>query len=49
MDCRVVLVEEKINDLLIIKWVEMLKEASVVSALNLTEFDIWHKRLSHIS
>ena len=33
----------------IIKRVEMLKEANVVSTLNLTEVDLWHKRLSHIS
>ena len=49
MDSRVVLVGEKVNDLFIIKGVEMLKEANVVSTLNLTEVDLWHKRLSHIS
>ena len=49
MDSRVVLVGEKVNDLFIIKEVEMLKEANVVSALNLAEVDLWRKRLSHIS
>ena len=34
---------------LYLKRVEMLKEADVVSALNLTEANHWHKRLSHIS
>ena len=34
-DSRVVLVGEKVNDLFIIKGVEMLKEANIVSAPNL--------------
>ncbi|KAA0060772.1 gag_pre-integrs domain-containing protein [Cucumis melo var. makuwa] len=48
-DSRVVLVGEKVNDLFAIKEVEMLKEAKVVSTLNLTKADLRHKRLSHIS
>ena len=50
MDSRVVLVGEKVNDLFIIKGVEMLKEANVVGfAVNVTKSDLWHKKLSHIS
>ena len=40
MDSRVVLVGKKVNDLFIIKWVEMLKNANVVFALNLTEANL---------
>ena len=49
IDSRVALVGEKVNDLFIIKRVEMLKECNVFSNLYLIEVDLWHKKLSHIS
>ena len=49
MGSKEVLVGKKVNDLFIIKGVEMIEEANNVTSLNLTEADLWHKRLSHIS
>ena len=49
MGSKLVLVGEKVNDLFIIKGVEMIEEANTVLSLNPTEADLWHKRLSHIS
>ena len=49
MGSKLALVGEKVNDLFIIKGVEMIEEANAVLSLNPTEADLWHKRLSHIS
>ncbi|XP_038885858.1 uncharacterized mitochondrial protein AtMg00300-like [Benincasa hispida] len=48
-DSKVVLVGEKVNDLCIMRGVEMMTSAYTVSSSNLTEADLWHKRLCHIS
>lgn len=43
------LIGEKINGLHVVKGVEMVQAALVVSEKDLIENDLWHKRLSHIS
>lgn len=48
-DSKVVLVGEKVNDLYIVRSVEMLNETHTVTTSDLIEADIWHKRLTHIS
>ena len=49
MGPKEVLVGKKVNDMFIIKGVEMIEETNTVLSLNLTEADIWHKKRSHIS
>lgn len=44
-DSKVVLVGENVNDIFIIKTIEMLNE---VSTSNLIEANLWQKILSHI-
>lgn len=46
---KVVLIGKKVNDLYIVRRVEMLNEAYTITEIVLTEVDQWHKRLSNIS
>ena len=48
-DSKIVMVGEKVNDLFVVKGVEMVNGAYSVNKTALTEAELWHKRLSHIS
>ena len=48
-DSKIVLVGIKINGLFLIKEVSMNHIVLIVSNDKLTEEDLWHKRLSHVS
>lgn len=48
-DSKIVLVGERVNDLYVVRGVEMLNGAYTIAKTILTEVDLWHKRLSHIS